>query len=72
MVSDQPTFERFKSYRQTISHRLYNNRVRQSGYNYQGSIQQSIEPGYTDGYGSTSPEVIIPAFLAAYTRQRSR
>jgi cell surface protein SprA len=61
------TFERFKSYRQTISHRRFNERVEQSGYNYQGSIQHTIEPGYTDGYGSTSPDVIIPAFLAAYT-----
>jgi cell surface protein SprA len=60
-------FERFKSYRQIISHRLYNNRLNSNGYDYQGSIQQTIEPGYTDGYGSTSPEVIIPAFLAAYT-----
>jgi cell surface protein SprA len=63
------TFERFKTYRQTISHRLYNNRLEQSGSNYQGSIQQRVEPGYTDGYGSTSPEVIIPAFLAAYTNR---
>ncbi len=62
-------FERFKSYRQTISHRLYNERLNSSGSDYQGSIQQTIEPGYTDGYGSTSPEVIIPAFLAAYTKK---
>jgi cell surface protein SprA len=64
-----PTFERFKKYRQTISHRLYNSRLENNGYNYQGSIQQNIEEGYTDGYGSTSPEVIIPAFLAAYTNK---
>jgi cell surface protein SprA len=62
-------FERFKAYRQTISHRLYNNRLASNGYNYQGSIQQTVEPGYTDGYGSTSSEVIIPAFLAAYTNK---
>jgi len=60
-------FERFKSYRQIISHRLYNNRLTHNNYNYQGSIQQSVENGYSDGYGSTSAEVIIPAFLAAYT-----
>jgi cell surface protein SprA len=60
-------FDRFKAYRQTISHRLYANRINSNGYKYQGSIQQSIEPGYSDGYGSTSAEVIIPAFLAAYT-----
>ena len=60
-------FELFKQYRQIISHRLFLQRVQQSGYNYQGSLQQQIEPGYSDGYGSTSSEVIIPAFLAAYT-----
>ncbi len=63
------SFEKFKTNRQTISHRLYNNRVENSGYNYQGSITHSVEPGYSDGYGSTSPEVIIPAFLAAYTNK---
>jgi cell surface protein SprA len=63
------SFERFKAYRQTISHRLYNNRLKNNGYDYQGSIQQPVEPGYSDGYGSTSPEVIIPAFLSAYTNK---
>jgi cell surface protein SprA len=61
------TFEHFKAYRQTISRRLYQDRLNNNGYDYQGTIQQTIEPGYTDGYGSTSPEVMIPAFLAAYT-----
>ena len=60
-------FERFKEYRKTISHRLYNQRLSDNGSNYQGLIQQPIEPGYTDGYGSTAPEVMIPAFLAAYS-----
>jgi cell surface protein SprA len=62
-----PSFEHFKSYRTTISHRLSSQRNRRSGYNYQGSIQHSVESGYSDGYGSTSSEVLIPAFLAAYT-----
>jgi cell surface protein SprA len=26
-----------------------------------------VEPGYAFGYGSTAPEVLVPAFLAAYT-----
>lgn len=62
-------FERFKEYRKVISHRLYARRLEQSGNEYQGSIQQEVEPGYADGYGSTSPEVIIPAFLASYTNK---
>jgi cell surface protein SprA len=60
-------FERFKSYRQVISRRQYRKRLNSGTSDYQGSIQQTIEAGYTDGYGSTSSEVIIPAFLAAYT-----
>ncbi len=61
------SFNRFKAYRPVISHRLSNQRVRNSGYNYHPSIQHTYEPGYSEGYGSTSPEVLIPAFLAAYT-----
>ncbi len=62
-----PAFERFKSYRTVISHRLSRQRIRQSGNNYHPSIQHQYESGYSDGYGSTSPDVLIPAFLAAYT-----
>jgi cell surface protein SprA len=61
------TFERFKKYREIISGRLGENRIRRSGIYYQGSAQQQVESGYSDGYGATSSEVLIPAFLAAYT-----
>ena len=61
------TFEKFKAYRKIISQRLYRQRLNTSGNGYQGSIQQGVENGYGDGYGATSPDVIIPAFLAAYT-----
>jgi cell surface protein SprA len=54
------TFEKFKLYRQNISHRLNERRGGQS------SLPVPVEPGFSDGYGPTSPEVIIPAFLAAY------
>jgi cell surface protein SprA len=61
------SYDKFKLYRQTISHRLHNKKVRQSGQTYMSSIQQEVEPGYADGFGPTSPQVLIPAFLAAYT-----
>jgi cell surface protein SprA len=64
-----PTYERFKSYRQTISRRLHNQMEDKSGSGYQGSAQQEVIPGYDDGYGPTSPQVLIPAFLAAYTNK---
>ncbi len=60
-------FEDFKNYRKTIAGRLYQRRVQQSGIGYQGSVTSTMEEGYPDGYGSTSAEVLIPAFLAAYT-----
>ncbi|MBN2481123.1 MAG: cell surface protein SprA [Bacteroidales bacterium] len=62
-------FERFKQYRAIISQRLYDDRLNRSGIHYQGTIQHETETGYTDGYGSTSSDVIIPAFLASYTGQ---
>ncbi|MBN1159122.1 MAG: cell surface protein SprA, partial [Bacteroidales bacterium] len=62
-------FERFKEYRKIISQRLSDERLDATGIHYQGTIQQATEPGYADGYGSTSSDVIIPAFLASYTGQ---
>ncbi|MBN2610272.1 MAG: cell surface protein SprA [Bacteroidales bacterium] len=60
-------FENFKRYRTIISGRLYNKRVQESGIGYSGSATAIMNYGYADGYGPTSAEVIIPAFLAAYT-----
>jgi cell surface protein SprA len=61
------TFDKMKEYRKVISKRLYEKRIDKNTIDYQGMIQQRVEPGYADGYGSTSPEVLVPAFLAAYT-----
>jgi cell surface protein SprA len=61
------TFDKMKEYRKIISHRLYQKRLEQNAIDYTGLIQQKVEPEYADGYGSTSPEVLVPAFLAAYT-----
>lgn len=60
-------FDRMKEYRKTISGRLYRRRLDASLSGYKGLMQQPVEPGYADGYGSTSPEVLVPSFLAAYT-----
>jgi len=65
-------FQQFKDNRQIIARRLYNRRLDNNGYDYQGTIQHEVESGYTDGYGSTSPEVIVPAFLSAYTNKDPR
>ncbi|MCA1750358.1 MAG: cell surface protein SprA [Flavobacteriales bacterium] len=55
------TFQRFKDIRVDISNRL----AEETGFSEQGSG----EDGYADGFGETSQQVVIPAFLAAYTGQ---
>ncbi|MBS1233496.1 MAG: gliding motility protein [Bacteroidetes bacterium] len=60
-------FDKMKEYRKLISKRLYGEVMDQNAIGYSGLIQQRVEPGYADGYGSTSPEVMVPSFLAAYT-----
>ena len=53
-----PLFQKFLDYRTTISQRL--------GKSNPNSIAP-IAGGYADGYGPNSQNVLIPAFLAAYT-----
>jgi len=60
-------FDKMKEYRKDISGRLYGTRLDQNAVGYGPSIQQPVEEGYQDGTGSTAPEVLVPAFLAAYT-----
>jgi len=61
-------FEQFKDNRKIISRRLSQQRM---GSRLPGSIpydpNSNNEPGYASGYGSSSQEVLIPAFLAAYS-----
>jgi len=52
-------FENLKEYRATISKRLQNENP-----TYSAGIDNE---GYADGYGPTSQEVLIPAFIAAYS-----
>jgi len=61
-------FEDFKNYRITIANRLAALRMENAyagTYNYQGATDPNT--GFPDGYGPTSQEVLIPAFLAAYS-----
>jgi len=66
------TFERFREYTEIISQRRAEERSR---------VDNSYDPGldpvtgeqitgpYASGYGLTSGEVLVPAFLAAYTKR---
>jgi cell surface protein SprA len=59
-------FEDFKEYRKIIAYRLFKKRIKGSAIGFSESMQQVSEDGYPYGYGPTSSEVLIPAFLAAY------
>ncbi|MBN1414554.1 MAG: cell surface protein SprA [Bacteroidales bacterium] len=61
------SFDKMKEYREVITNRLYGRRLNQNAVGYSGMLPQYVEANYQDGYGSTSPEVLVPAFLAAYT-----
>lgn len=59
------TFHNFESYRKIISRRL----GQENPYNNNGSTPEfdPKDPEYRYGYGRYSQDVLIPAFLAAYT-----
>lgn len=61
------SFQRFENDRAVISQRKYNDLVN-SNPNYQKSIGQQVIDGYYPGYGPLSQDVLVPAFLAAYTK----
>ncbi|MFW5656451.1 MAG: cell surface protein SprA [Bacteroidota bacterium] len=64
-----PAFEKFKAYRRVISDRIATKfQEAHPGYNPKDT-EFGYEPGYNTGFGSTSKEVLVPAFLAAYTGQ---
>jgi len=57
-------FNRFTANRRDISRRLAHKRIEQSGQGYNPTAPN--DNGYWDGYGPTSQQVLIPAFLSAY------
>ena len=67
-VPESPAYTEFLQNRQTISHRLAGQRVVNTSANYDPSTAGS-DDSYADGYSQTSQQVLIPAFIAAYTGQ---
>jgi cell surface protein SprA len=65
-----PSFQAFLENRGAIAQRLASDRARKSTNGYTGAIDPAT--GYPDGYGSRSPDVMIPAFLAAYTGRSAK
>ena len=60
-------FEKFRENRRIIAARLYNKRTNNSSIGYVDMLTQLHENDYPSGYGPSSIDVIIPAFLSAYT-----
>ncbi len=61
-------FQNLKDYRIVIAERFASQRVGNAlaGYN---PTEYNQETGFPVGYGPTSPQVMVPAFIAAYTGQ---
>ena len=59
-------FDALKNNRVIIAQRLANQRAGAQGYN---PNVPDPNTGFPVGYGSTSPQVLVPAFIAAYTGQ---
>lgn len=60
--NSSPNFQQFLENRRVISDRL--------GTANPNSKGSHLEQGYKEGYGSTSPNVLIPAFLSAYSGKK--
>ncbi len=60
------TFNKLKEYRPVIAQRLAGQRPTDNGFGYDPTAPNQKYPGYPDGFGPTSVEVLVPAFLAAY------
>ncbi len=63
-ISD--VFEKFRDYRITIAKRLARERAALSKHGYNSENYDPVT-GFPDGYGPYSQEVLIPAFMSAYS-----
>jgi cell surface protein SprA len=66
-VYTSKAFDALKSNRIIIAQRLESQRVINSNANYSKTPDPVTH--FPEGYGPTSPEVLVPAFIAAYTGQ---
>ncbi len=65
-VHESEAFESLKKNRLVIAKRLAAQRPVGGGHGYDPDKEHPNYPGYPDGYGPNSVEVLVPAFLAAY------
>jgi cell surface protein SprA len=65
-VHESKAFESLRENRVIIANRLAQQRNANNGFGYDPNAPNPDYPGYPDGYGPNSVEVLVPAFLAAY------
>ncbi len=65
-VQQSQAFDNLKEYRLIIARRLAAKRNPNNGFGYDPTAENPNFPGYPNGYGPNSVEVLVPAFLAAY------
>lgn len=70
-IEQSEAFERFKRNRITIAERLANQRIPNSNQGYD-PLQINPSTSFPEGYGPSSVEVLVPAFIAAYTNKDPR
>ncbi|MBN2680937.1 MAG: cell surface protein SprA [Bacteroidales bacterium] len=63
------TFQNFKDYRYTIASKLASERYQNRGDNLYDPFGNVDSLGFPDGYSRSSQDVLIPAFLAAYSNK---
>ena len=67
-VMESDAFDALKENRKVISQRLAEQRGSGNGFGYDPNVEHPLYPGYRDGYGPNSVEVLVPSFLAAYQK----
>ena len=68
-IPESSAFKTMMDNRRTIAWRLANERVANPTAGYNPTDDHAVAEGYPAGYGPTSQEVLIPAFISAYTGQ---
>ena len=68
-IQESEAFQNMLDYRTIISERLANRRGDNSAAHYNHEMVHATAEGYRAGYGPTSQQVLVPAFIAAYTGQ---
>ena len=68
-IQESAAFQSMMDHRRTIAWRLADRRIPNPAVGYSPEAPHQTTEGYPAGYGPTSQQVLVPAFIAAYTGQ---